>query len=199
MGEIHSQLMKERYRKFCFLMVMWLMVCQRSHALKSSRHHSFEFLLRDSNIAASLSLPVYSLIIVFVTYFSLWNFVFCKKEANKQFHHFHFKWIIHLKWKWWDQFEPWQCIGYVFSKYVSTYMYQSEYLFMGMFLLQRSSNAAQSLCDLIRLSRDHMSQLQENADQDPLLDAVQRWVLLYCVVQQSVNRLSRYCCQIEYI
>lgn len=45
---------------------------------------------------------------------------------------------------------------------------------MGMFLLQRSSNAAQSLCDLIRLSRDHMSQLQENADQDPLLDAVQR-------------------------
>ena len=67
-----------------------------------------------------------------------------------------------------------------------------------MFLLQRSSNAAQSLCDLIRLSRDHMSQLQENADQDPLLDAVQRWVLLYCVVQQSVNRLSKCFCQIEY-
>lgn len=40
---------------------------------------------------------------------------------------------------------------------------------------QRSSNAAQSLCDVIRLSRDHMSQLQENADQDPLLDAVQRF------------------------
>ena len=98
------------------------------------------------------------------------------------------KQTIHLKWKWWDQFQPWQCIGYVFSKYVSTYLYQSEYLFMGMFLLQRSSNAAQSLCDLIRLSRDHMSQLQENADQDPLLDAVQRWLLLYCVVQQSVNR-----------
>ncbi|KAK2573120.1 Serine/threonine-protein phosphatase 6 regulatory subunit 3 [Acropora cervicornis] len=38
----------------------------------------------------------------------------------------------------------------------------------------RSSNAAQSLCDVIRLSRDHMSQLQENADQDPVLDAVQR-------------------------
>lgn len=109
------------------------------------------------------------------------------------------KQTIHLKWKWWDQFQPWQCIGYVFSKYVSTYMYQSEYLFMGMFLLQRSSNAAQSLCDLIRLSRDHMSQLQENADQDPLLDAVQRWVLLYCVVQQSVNRLLRRFCQIEYI
>ena len=68
-----------------------------------------------------------------------------------------------------------------------------------MFLLQRSSNAAQSLCDLIRLSRDHMSQLQENADQDPLLDAVQRWVLLYCVVQQSVNRLLRRFCQIECI
>ena len=67
-----------------------------------------------------------------------------------------------------------------------------------MFLLQRSSNAAQSLCDLIRLSRDHMSQLQENADQDPLLDAVQRWVLLYCVVQPSVNRLLRRFCQIEY-
>jgi len=41
--------------------------------------------------------------------------------------------------------------------------------------LQRSCNAAQSLCDVIRLSRDHMSQLQENADQDPLLDAVQRY------------------------
>lgn len=40
---------------------------------------------------------------------------------------------------------------------------------------QRSSNAAQSLCDVIRLSRDHMSQLQENADQDPVLDAVQRF------------------------
>ncbi|XP_020629386.1 serine/threonine-protein phosphatase 6 regulatory subunit 3-like [Orbicella faveolata] len=39
---------------------------------------------------------------------------------------------------------------------------------------ERSCNAAQSLCDVIRLSRDHMSQLQENADQDPLLDAVQR-------------------------
>ena len=44
-------------------------------------------------------------------------------------------------------------------------------------LLQRSCNAAQSLCDVIRLSRDHMSQLQENADQDPLLDAVQRYKL----------------------
>lgn len=42
--------------------------------------------------------------------------------------------------------------------------------------LQRSCNAAQSLCDVIRLSRDHMSQLQENADQDPLLDAVQRYM-----------------------
>ena len=44
-----------------------------------------------------------------------------------------------------------------------------------------------------------MSQLQENADQDPLLDAVQRLVLLYCIVQQSVNRLLRPFCQTEYI
>ena len=49
-----------------------------------------------------------------------------------------------------------------------------------MLFLQRCCNAAQSLCDIIRLSRDHMSQLQENADQDPLLDAIQRYAQVVC-------------------
>ncbi|XP_072164933.1 serine/threonine-protein phosphatase 6 regulatory subunit 3-like isoform X1 [Diadema setosum] len=35
------------------------------------------------------------------------------------------------------------------------------------------SNAAQTLCDIVRLSREHMSQLQECAENDPLLTAVE--------------------------
>ena len=38
---------------------------------------------------------------------------------------------------------------------------------------EKHCNAAQSLCDIIRLSRDQMSQHQEKADPDPLLTAVE--------------------------
>ena len=34
---------------------------------------------------------------------------------------------------------------------------------------QKHCNASQALCDIIRLSREQMSQLQERADEDPLL------------------------------
>lgn len=40
-------------------------------------------------------------------------------------------------------------------------------------LLQRQSNASQTLCDVIRLSRDQSSQLQEGADPDPLLASLE--------------------------
>ena len=36
-------------------------------------------------------------------------------------------------------------------------------------LLQRQSNASQTLCDIIRLSRDQANQMQENVEPDPLL------------------------------
>ncbi|XP_030849892.1 serine/threonine-protein phosphatase 6 regulatory subunit 3-like isoform X2 [Strongylocentrotus purpuratus] len=35
------------------------------------------------------------------------------------------------------------------------------------------SNAAQTLCDIVRLTREHMSQLQECADNDPLLTTIE--------------------------
>lgn len=37
------------------------------------------------------------------------------------------------------------------------------------FVLQRQSNASQTLCDIIRLSRDQANQMQENMEADPLL------------------------------
>lgn len=37
----------------------------------------------------------------------------------------------------------------------------------------QNSNAAHTLCDIVKITRDHMSLLQENADPDPLLDALQ--------------------------
>lgn len=37
------------------------------------------------------------------------------------------------------------------------------------FPFQRQSNASQTLCDIIRLSRDQANQMQENAEVDPLL------------------------------
>ncbi|XP_035662197.1 serine/threonine-protein phosphatase 6 regulatory subunit 3-B-like isoform X21 [Branchiostoma floridae] len=39
---------------------------------------------------------------------------------------------------------------------------------------EKHSNAAQSLCDIIRLSREHMSQLQEQAENDPLLTTMEK-------------------------
>lgn len=35
-------------------------------------------------------------------------------------------------------------------------------------------NSAQSLCDIIRLSREHMYTMQENALDDPLLNALEK-------------------------
>ena len=35
------------------------------------------------------------------------------------------------------------------------------------------SNAAQTLCDIVRLTREHMSQLQECAENDPLLTTLE--------------------------
>ena len=40
-------------------------------------------------------------------------------------------------------------------------------------LFQKHCNAAQSLCDIIRLSREQMSQLQEKAEPDPLLQTLE--------------------------
>lgn len=37
------------------------------------------------------------------------------------------------------------------------------------FRFQRQSNASQTLCDIIRLSRDQANQMQENMEADPLL------------------------------
>lgn len=39
--------------------------------------------------------------------------------------------------------------------------------------LQRQSNASQTLCDVIRLSRDQSMQLQDVAEPDPLLAALE--------------------------
>ena len=77
------------------------------------------------------------------------------------------------------------CFGCTLEKLKTILMWiesQHQQSYFNLFL-QRSCNAAQSLCDVIRLSRDHMSQLQENADQDPLLDAVQRYHNYVCWVE----------------
>lgn len=41
------------------------------------------------------------------------------------------------------------------------------------FLSQRQSNASQTLCDIIRLSRDQANQLQEISQPDPLLTVLE--------------------------
>lgn len=50
-------------------------------------------------------------------------------------------------------------------------LYQQSYsnFLIQMFIFQRQSNASQTLCDIIRLSRDQASQMQENVESDPLL------------------------------
>lgn len=40
-------------------------------------------------------------------------------------------------------------------------------------LFQRQSNASQTLCDIIRLSRDQSTQLQDVPEPDPLLTALE--------------------------
>ena len=42
--------------------------------------------------------------------------------------------------------------------------------------LQKHSNAAQALTDVIVLSREHMSDMQDRADPDPLLTTMEAWV-----------------------
>lgn len=41
------------------------------------------------------------------------------------------------------------------------------------YLSQRQSNASQTLCDIIRLSRDQANQLQETSQPDPLLTVLE--------------------------
>ena len=38
----------------------------------------------------------------------------------------------------------------------------------------KHSNAAQTLCDIVRITREHMSQLQECAETDPLLATLEK-------------------------
>lgn len=42
------------------------------------------------------------------------------------------------------------------------------------FLFQRHSNASQSLCEIIRLSRDQMLQVQNSSEPDPLLASLEK-------------------------
>lgn len=41
---------------------------------------------------------------------------------------------------------------------------------------QRHSNASQSLCEIIRLSRDQMFQVQGSSEPDPLLATLEKYV-----------------------
>lgn len=41
---------------------------------------------------------------------------------------------------------------------------------------QQHSNASQSLCDIIRLSRDQMIQAQDSPEPDQLLATLEKWV-----------------------
>lgn len=43
-------------------------------------------------------------------------------------------------------------------------------------LLQQHSNASQSLCDIIRLSREQMIQVQDSPEPDQLLATLEKWV-----------------------
>ncbi|XP_048578383.1 serine/threonine-protein phosphatase 6 regulatory subunit 3 isoform X2 [Nematostella vectensis] len=56
----------------------------------------------------------------------------------------------------------------------------------------KNSNAAQTLNDIIRLSRDHMTQLQEGACQDPLLDAVQRRDTISSLLDHMFNGIKNH-------
>lgn len=49
-------------------------------------------------------------------------------------------------------------------------MFKSEYT------VEQHRNAAQLLCDMIKASREHQSLMQEKADPDPLLDAIESYV-----------------------
>ncbi len=53
--------------------------------------------------------------------------------------------------------------------------------------LQKHSNAAQTLCDIIRLSREQMSQLQEKAEPDPLLNALESYAISSNIIDFHTN------------
>lgn len=45
---------------------------------------------------------------------------------------------------------------------------------------QQHSNASQSLCDIIRLSREQMIQVQDSPEPDQLLATLEKWVCWLC-------------------
>lgn len=45
---------------------------------------------------------------------------------------------------------------------------------------QQHSNASQSLCDIIRLSREQVIQVQDSPEPDPLLTTLEKWVCRQC-------------------
>lgn len=53
---------------------------------------------------------------------------------------------------------------------------------------QRHSNASQSLCEIIRLSRDQLLQVQNSPEPDPLLATLEKYVslALYVVILNIV-------------
>lgn len=50
-------------------------------------------------------------------------------------------------------------------------------LFLFLYSIQKHSNASQSLCEIIRLSRDQMFQVQGYSDPDPLLATLEKYFL----------------------
>lgn len=52
---------------------------------------------------------------------------------------------------------------------------------------ERHANAAQTLCDVIRMAREQMAQLQEKADPDPLLHAIEATETISQLVQHMFN------------
>lgn len=61
-----------------------------------------------------------------------------------------------------------------YSTQTSELMFLQDLVFMFVvFLSQRQSNASQTLCDIIRLSRDQANQLQEISQPDPLLTVLE--------------------------
>ena len=58
-----------------------------------------------------------------------------------------------------------------------------------LWIFQKHSNASQSLCDIIRLSREQMSMLQEKADADPLLATIESYV--FSLYKQSITIIPK--------
>lgn len=52
---------------------------------------------------------------------------------------------------------------------------------------ERNGNAAQALCDIVKVSREHMSLLQEKADPDPLLESIESVEVLSELLNHMFN------------